>query len=291
MDFEKTLDKFIKGLKDKGRSNSTVVAYHKDISQLNDFLSKQGIKNYAKVSLNHLNDWKEQFNKKGYAPKSVSRKINSLKTFFSFLAEEDVVAENVSSGVNHPVIEAKAPRILKVTEYRALRDACYSDKRLFAIVELLLQTGMRIGELARIRIKDLKFSDSGTGEINIPAFENEHQRVIPFNLRAQEAVKGYLKVRDNDKAQTDIVFITKTGRNFLIRNIRSAINQCFKKAGIKNATVNDLRHTYAAVQIRAGIRIKDLYKLLGHKRASTTERYLEYIKPETEEERSNPVEL
>lgn len=291
MDAEKTLDKFIKNLADKGRSSSTTVAYRKDISQLNNFIKERGIDHYKKVSLTDLQDWKDSFAKKGYAPKSVSRKINSLKTFFSFLLEEGLISENVSGEVNHPIIEAKAPRVLKVTEYRALRDACYSDKRLFAIVELLLQTGMRIGELARIRVKDLKFSEDGVGEINIPAFEKEPQRTVPFNLRGQEAVKSYLKVRNDSGAKTEVVFITKTGRNFLIRNIRSSINQYFKKAGIKSVTVNDLRHTFAAVQIKAGVRIKDLYKLLGHKRASTTERYLEYIKPETEEECDTPVEL
>lgn len=291
MDFEKALQNFIKDLEQKGRSSSTTIAYRKDIDQLNNFLKDHGINSYSKANLDDLREWIKTFNEKNYAAKSVSRKINSLKTFFSFLLNEGHISENTSVNVEHPKIETRAPRVLKVTEYRALRDACYNDKRLFAIVELLLQTGMRIGELSRIKTDGLKFSDESDGEIFIPQHEKEVERTIPFNQRAQEAVKRYLKVRDNQKAKTDVVFITKTGRPFLIRNIRSAINQCFKKAGIKSVTVNDLRHTYAAVQIEHGMPIKKLYKLLGHKRATTTERYLEYIKPVSEEKIEEPVEL
>ncbi len=291
MKFDEALNKFTEELKSRSRSMSTVVAYKKDIDQLNEFLKARGIDSYKKASLTDLQDLLNQFEEQNYTKKSISRKINSLRTFYRFLISEGAASENTAEGLEHPKIELKAPRYLKSTEYRALRDVTQSDKRLYAIVELLLQTGMRIGELARIRVEDLQFEKEGIGKIFIPAKGNEPARTVPFNQRAQEAVKRYLEERKKEDAKTDTVFITKTGRNFLIRNIRTSINKAFKKAGIKSATVNDLRHTFAVHQIQNGVKIKELYQLLGHKRATTTERYLEYVKPETEEEKTEPVEL
>ncbi|GAI98259.1 unnamed protein product, partial [marine sediment metagenome] len=85
-----------------------------------------------------------------------------------------------------------------------------------------------------------------------------------------------LKIRANNK--TKHIFITKTGRPFLVRNIRSTINRYFKLAGIENATVNDLRHTFIAHQLKAGTPLTLISKLVGHKRLSTTEKYLSLIK-------------
>jgi integrase/recombinase XerC/integrase/recombinase XerD len=74
------------------------------------------------------------------------------------------------------------------------------------------------------------------------------------------------------------LFITKTGRPLLIRNIRTAIDRYFRIAGIEGAKVNDLRHTFIAHHLMAGTPITTLSKLVGHKRLSTTERYLELVK-------------
>jgi integrase/recombinase XerC/integrase/recombinase XerD len=64
----------------------------------------------------------------------------------------------------------------------------------------------------------------------------------------------------------------------LVRNIRSAVNRYFRLSGIKNATVNDLRHTFIAYQLAAGVSPVLIQKIVGHKRLSTTEKYLELIK-------------
>src|SRR5437762_12490514 len=91
----------------------------------------------------------------GYTPKSISRKINSTRTFYRFLKVNEYVTDDPSLLVSHPHYELAAPRILKPTEYRALRDAARNDARMYAIIELLLQTGIRIGELADIRLPDI----------------------------------------------------------------------------------------------------------------------------------------
>ena len=141
-----------------------------------------------------------------------------------------------------------------------------------AIVELFLQTGVRIGELAAFTLSDVKNT-----ELNIAAQEGHAQRLIPLNKAAKEALDRYITIR-NASATSKALFITKTGRALLIRNIRTAIDRYFRIAGIEGAKVNDLRHTFIAHHLMAGTSITTLSKLVGHKRLSTTERYLELIK-------------
>jgi site-specific recombinase XerD len=174
--------------------------------------------------------------------------------------------------IAHPKYEVKPPRILSKIEYRALRDTCRGDVRIYAIVELFLQTGIRIGELAALTLADIK----GT-ELFIAAQEGHAQRLVPLNKAAKEALDRYIAVRSTS-AVSKALFVTKTGRALLIRNIRTAIDRYFRIAGIEGAKVNDLRHTFIAHHLMAGTSITTLSKLVGHKRLSTTERYLELVK-------------
>jgi integrase/recombinase XerC/integrase/recombinase XerD len=96
-----------------------------------------------------------------------------------------------------------------------------------------------------------------------------------LNKSSETALKRYLEIRPNTKEDT--LFITKTGRPLLVRNIRTAIDRYFRLAGIKDAKVNDLRHTFVAHHLMAGTSLVLVSKLAGHKRLATTEKYLNLI--------------
>ncbi len=168
-------------------------------------------------------------------------------------------------------------------EYRALRDAARNDARMFGIIELLLQTGIRIGELASLKLADIQ-GDS----LHIKPYEKHEERLVPLNRSAKEALKRYLAIRP--KVEEERIFITKSGKPFLVRNIRTAIERYFRLAEIKGAKVNDLRHTFVAHHLKHGISLVVLSKILGHKRLSTTERYLEYV-TDRAKENTNLTEL
>lgn len=271
MDFKKWQGEFVDSLKSKSRASATVIAYGQDINQLLAYLEKQDVSLVKNVKKDHLENFLSSLAKEGYTAKSISRKINSIKTFFRFLVTQNAINTNEALGISHPKIETKSPRILSQMEYRALRDACREDARISAVVELLLQTGLRIGELAALKTTDVK-----ENSIVVPPLENHPAREIPLNRAAKTALAAYLSSRP--KVKNDALFITKTGRPFLIRNIRTAIDRYFKIAGIKDAKVNDLRHTFVAYHLASGASPVLISKLVGHKRISTTEKYLEYIK-------------
>jgi site-specific recombinase XerD len=263
---------FIDHLGSRRRARATIVAYKKDIEQLMAFITNLGKKEVSDINREELEAFLKKLSGDNYTPKSVSRKINSIKTFFRFLKASGTISVDPAVEIEHPKYEVKPPRILSKLEYRALRDSCRGDIRTYAIVELFLQTGLRIGELANLTIPDVKDT-----ELHIATQEGHPERMVPLNKAAKDALNNYLGIR-NKNTTNQALFITKTGKALLIRNIRTAIDRYFRIAGIENAKVNDLRHTFIAHHLMAGTPITTLSKLVGHKRLSTTEKYLDLVK-------------
>jgi site-specific recombinase XerD len=271
------LNQFCKDLSDKGRSNSTIIAYKKDLEQLDDYLAKSAKKmNLEIADFEMLNQFVTDISKSGeFTLKTVSRKINSIKTFYKYLNDTKLINSNPSTEIKHPKLIKQLPKILSSLEYRALRDVARNNLRLFTIIELLLQTGIRIGELARLTRSDIVLKD-GSVNLKIAQFESYPAREIELNETVSVALKNYL-----DKVAAppigDYLFYTKSGRPLLIRNIRSAIDKLSEKAEIKNSTVNDIRNTFIVHQLANGVNLKTLAHYVGHQKTITTARYLEMV--------------
>lgn len=270
-------------LKSNKRASATILAYGKDIDQLITFLKDISKEHIHEVNSSDIQAFLTKLQEKGYTAKSLSRKLNSTRTFYRYLKINEYITDDPSLLVQHPKYELNPPRILTPLEYRALRDAASVDPRIYAIIEVLLQAGIRIGELANLRTDDVR-----ENSLFIRTYEGHGEREVPLNRRGKEALKRYLEIRTS--ATSDHVFVTKTGRPFLVRNIRDSVERYFRKAGIENAKINDLRHTFVAHHLKHGVSIVFLSKVLGHKRLSSTERYLEYIK-EKEGNATHLVEL
>lgn len=272
----KLLERFIVFLQDHGRSKFTVVAYKKDIEQFIGYLSSVQVTDIREVKKEEIDGFIKNLLTKDYTKKSASRKLNSIRTFFRFLKHENVIKVNPAFDISHPKYAQTPPRILTKMEYRALRDVAKEDPRTYALVELLLQTGIKIGELATIRLEDIK-----TDTLHIRKYGKNIERDVPLNPASQKALKKYLKTRDNTQ-KNDHVFITRTGNQLLVRNIRQIIDRCFQEVGIENATVNDLRNTFIAHQLTNGASLEYIAKIVGHRRISSTERFLNLVQQDSE---------
>lgn len=268
---DSALYSFAETLTQKGKSTNTIVAYKGDINQLINFLKIQNISLTTAVTGVHIEAFKKDLVKNNYTAKSVSRKLNSIKNFFSFLLSRDMVTADPSTEVKHPKYENDPPKILKPLEYRSLRDACRNDVRATAIVELMLQAGLRIKEIENLKLENVK-----DAEVYIESYESHSSRSVPLNNSARGALKKYID-EGRYQSKSKNVFVTKTGRRLLARNIRSLLNRYFDRADIKGIKVNDLRNTFIVFQLKAGVPIDVISQVVGHKRISTTEKYLELI--------------
>lgn len=270
-------ENFIKSLRQKNRAEATVIAYSKDIEQLVDYLKTNKNKAMAhEITRADIEDFLVYLGDNSYTKKTISRKINAIKTFFKYLMDEGEIENDPAQLIQHPKLEQNAPRILTKIEYRALRDTVKDDVRTRAIVETLLQTGVRVSELANIKLSHITFGENGQqGTLEVPGTQSIPGRTIPLNEAVQEAIKDYIAVRP--KSDTDFLFVTKTGNQLLIRNIRATLTRYFKQIGLEDVTVNDLRHTFVAEHLKRGASVLLVSKIAGHKRLTTTENYLRYI--------------
>jgi len=262
------LPNFIKNLEEKRRSPSTILAYRADLEQLINYLQGKNKVIPDQIKSEDIEGFRDSLLAQKYTPKSVSRKLNAVKTFFRWLVSQKLVTFDPSSDVAHPKIEISIPKFLSPLEYRALRDVVRDDKRIAAIVELILQTGMRISEVASLKLANVK-----EAEVKVEAYATQSERTIPLNKSSKDALDTYLKERPN--TDSPYVFVSKNGKPLAVRNIRAAIDRYFQKAEIPNYSVNDLRTTFIVENLKAGIDLVLLSHIVGHKRLSTTERYLE----------------
>lgn len=270
------IERFVNYLKSQSRSLFTIVAYKKDLEQFAGYLTSKEINDVREVKKEHIDGFISGLITNNYTKKSASRKLNSVRTFFRYLKNDGVLEQNPSLDVSHPKYAQSAPRIFSKLEYRALRDFAKEDFRTYALIEILLQTGVKIGELADIKTQDIK-KDS----LHIGIYGRNLEREVPLNKAVKKAVDDYLKTRGT--SENTHLFVTRTGKPLLIRNIRQIISRCFREVGIEDATVNDLRNTFIAHQLMNGASIEYIAKIVGHKRLSSTERFLNLVKEEVEQ--------
>ena len=266
--FASLLPSFIDSLKLKSRSPSTILAYRADLEQLVNFLKDKNVATVDGARQAQIESFRDSLLAEKYTPKSVSRKLNAIKTFFRWLTSEKKLSFDPSAQVSHPRIEASLPKFLSALEYRSLRDVVRGDARIAAIVELILQTGMRISEVASLRLENIKGN-----QIKIEAYATQPERTIPLNTPAKEAIDSYIKSRP--KSDSPYVFVSKNGKPLAVRNIRAAIDRYMQRADVPGYSVNDLRTTFIVENLKAGVDLVLLSQVSGHKRLSTTERYLE----------------
>lgn len=266
---------FVTALKEQNKSVFTVVAYKKDLEQFAGYLTSREKNDIREIKKEDIEGFVNGMLQKNYTKKSASRKLNSIRTFFRYLKNTGSIERNPSLEVSHPKYDQVAPRIFTKLEYRALRDCAKEDPRTYALVEILLQTGIKIGELANIKLEDIK-----KDTLYVRPYGKNSGREVPLNKAVTKAVGEYLKTRN--KSNGSFLFTTRTGRPLIIRNIRQIIARCFNEVGVEKATVNDLRNTFIAYQIVNGASIEYIAKIVGHKRLSSTERYLSLVRAETE---------
>ena len=278
------LPKFVESLQEKGRSPSTLLAYRADLEQLVNFLIDKNKVLPNQILSSDLESFRDTLLTQKYTPKSVSRKLNAIKTFFRWLVSERYLTSDPSSAVAHPKIQTSAPKFLSQMEYRALGDIVRSDARIAAIVELILQTGLRISEVATLKTPNLNGQT-----LKIESYATQPERTIPLNLRAQEALKTH--ITQKPKVDSDYIFVSKTGKPLAVRNIRAAVDRYMQRAEIPNYSVNDLRTTFIIENLKAGVDLILLSQVVGHKRLSTTEKYLELAGVKEPGKRQSLLEL
>lgn len=259
----------------------TRISYRTDLAQLRVFLEKCGITKIQDVGLSHLRSFLADLDARGLTGVSRRRKVASVRALFSFLVKDGLVQRNPTLELIPPKREEKDPRFLTSQEYQALLRACAHEPRDSAIIELILQTGIRLSEVARLTIHDIELparinrEPDNTGSIFIHG-KGRKERTLPLNYKACRALKAWLSVRP--EITDPALFVTKFREPMGQKAIQNAIAKYLNEAGIQGASVHSLRHTMATHHVMKGTDLKTIQAILGHESLETTAIYVSLAK-------------
>jgi site-specific recombinase XerD len=190
---------------------------------------------------------------------------------------EGYILSDIGKQLIPPHVEASRPRYLTKEEVGRLSKIVRPYKRDYAIIQLLLQTGIKLSELTGLTLNDFQIAemrDNKGNEVNfirIKGSLRNKDREVPLNPITTSVISDYLSVRGN--APSDYLFLNKSGDQLGKRGVEKLIDKYFKQAGIENASVNALRHTFGAYQASIGTKLNTIQKVMGHRDIKTTGRY------------------
>ena len=259
-------------------TGKTRTNYRNDLTDLISFLESRGYLRLAGVSQRDLEAYLAELDHRGYAGTSRKRKTYSIKSFFRFLHEFGYLNANIAERLIPPRTEQKEPRVLNKREYMALLRACGHQPRDSAIVEVLLQTGIRLSEIAHLSLDDVELparisQDSETvGRLHIVG-KGRKDRWIPLNYKACRALKTWLRMRP--EVAHGALFATKFRGPMGVRSIQHVVKKYLAEAGIKGASVHTLRHTFATHHVAQGTSLRTVQEVLGHADLKTTSIYVQ----------------
>ena len=234
--------------------------------------------NIEKVTHYHLTAYKDYLihNQRKRAS-SINRNIQSLRNFFRFMTVQKRIKKDPSEKVKFlRRIKRTQPKALTKNDiHKLLSVTSHSShgtkQRNYAIIQLLLQTGIRVGEMVNLEIRDLTLYDR-SGEIRVVNAKGGKERTIPLNSSARKALRNYLERRNLEEGGA--VFFSKQNRKMTVRAVQKVINSLAGKSGIKNMSPHTLRHTFAINYLRSNPEcLVELSALLGHESLDTTSIY------------------
>jgi integrase/recombinase XerC len=282
---EEYLKQFLEHLRyERNVSQHTLRNYSSDLEQFLAHLASIGSLQIQVSEIDHLTirEWMSSLHSLNKKKTSIARKIASLRTFFQFLVREGVIENNPAKLVATPKIERKLPNHLSPEDSVRFIESpdLQTDlgKRDRAILEFLYATGMRVGELVNLNLRDIDFRE----KLVRVTGKRKKQRILPFGEPALQAVMFYLNesraVFLNNCPPTErddqAVFLNYQGTRITTRSVGRMVDKYIKlTADIHDISPHSLRHSFATHLLDSGADLRDIQELLGHARLSTTQIY------------------
>jgi integrase/recombinase XerD len=279
MDWHTLLKHFQSYLRiERGLSKNTIDNYTFDIERLMAYLElHQVVVSPIKITEEQLQQFIYTLAKE-VNPRSQSRIISGLKSFFSYLIFEDYRADNPMELIEAPRIGRKLPDTLAVDEIDALIQVIDLSKpegeRNRAMLEMLYGCGLRVSELVELKLSDLFFDEEF---IKVTGKGNK-QRFVPIGPLTQKYIQFYQQKRTHlpiQKGHEDTLFLNRRGRK-LSRAMVFTIIKDLAQAIQLNKTISPhtLRHSFATHLLENGADLRSIQLMLGHESITTTEIYV-----------------
>ncbi len=258
------LNKFISSKEIEGCSNRTLNYYKDNINKMFDAVKLPVNEITTEMLRNYLADYKNNSNA---GMVTIDNMRRTLSSFFAWLENEDYIVKSPVRRIHKVKTTRRVKETLTDENLEKLRDTC-SNVRDLAILELLISTGMRVGEITRLNISDMNFQERSC----IVLGKGNSEREVYFSAKSKMYIEKYLKTRiDNNEAL--FVSLIKPYNRLGISGIEIAIRNLGKQANINKVHPHKFRRTMATMAIDKGMPIEQVQKLLGHIKIDTTMEY------------------
>ena len=251
--------------------------YQNDLTDFIEFAEKSGTRLANQVELPIVMRFIANLEHRGHASFTRKRKVVTIRSFFSFLYRDGYIPNDLASKVILPFTETTTPHVLTQAECDHLRAACADSPRDKAMIELLLETGIKLSELTQLTLSDIDLQGSdGAGEeqigfIRVRGNRGKKERMVPLSKRTSLVIQDYLKVRE--KTGITILFLNRFNMPLSDRGVQKMLEKYIKSAGIGNASIHTLRHTFGAYQLAIGMDPKKVREIMGHRDMRSTSKY------------------
>lgn len=271
------LEKYLDYLKyERHYSSYTILNYQHDLLEYFDYLTKEHL-NYLEVEYSdtrfYLTYLKEE---KKIKNTSLNRKISSIRGFYKYLVNQEVLSSNVFSLLKSPKKEKKLPKFFEYNELEELfqkkEDKTPTGQRDILILELLYATGIRVSELVSIKIEDINIEK----QTIVILGKGKKERMVYFGECAKEALITYLDdgYKVLNKKKHPYLLINHLGKPLTERGVRYILDRFIKKTSLtKNISPHMLRHSFATHLLNEGCDLLTVQELLGHASIATTQIY------------------
>lgn len=249
------LDRFIASKEIEGCSTRTLNYYRDNINKMLDTVNLPINEITTEILKNYLSDYKSNSNAGMVTIDNIRR---TLSSFFAWLENEDYIVKSPVRRIHKVKTTRRVKETLTDENLEKLRDTC-SNVRDLAILELLISTGMRVGEITRLNISDMNFQERSC----IVLGKGNSEREVYFSAKSKMYIEKCLETRTDDN-EALFVSLIKPYNRLGISGIEIAIRNLGKKANINKVHPHKFRRTMATMAIDKGMPIEQVQKLLGH---------------------------
>ena len=263
---------------EKRFSPHTISAYKSDLEQFYVFLKlTYEIENLAKVRHVHIRAWIVELIQNKITPRSINRKLSTLKTYFKFLKKRKQIKENPMLKVIAPKVGKRLPVVIKELEMANLFEQIdfgngYSAARDEMIMELLYSTGMRRSELIQLSPNDIDFYQQ---QIKVLGKGNK-ERLIPFAKKLGDHLKSYIALRNEEFSLSPDapLFLTNKGLKLYPKFVYNLVKKYLSHVTtVEQRSPHVLRHSFATHLSGNGADLNAIKELLGHSSLAATQVY------------------
>tara|TARA_Y100000385_G_C12997767_1_gene595723 strand:+ start:52 stop:966 length:915 start_codon:yes stop_codon:yes gene_type:complete len=256
---------------EKNYALNTISSYKRDLLKFVSFLNNRGITNWVSIDSDAINIFVMELRHRSISAKSLKRYLSSIRVFFNYLIENNIIQKNPALSVQTPKVERVLPKTIDFDDLRrmmSINTSSYKELRSVLMIELLYSCGLRVSELVGVNLADFDLSE---GFVKVMG-KGGKARFSPIGEATIDVLKRYLEMRPN--CSSDALFINQKNIRISTRTVQNVVKNRALQVGVSiNVHPHMLRHAAATHFLQSSHDLRTVQEFLGHKSIKSTQIY------------------